>query len=256
MLNKRLENRITVKDLAEELGLTDIIEYYHFDCGHAEPEEIEMCFAHHYTVDEFDSFEIDKEYSTLVLHRKTWGQCEKCDILGQANRLNINAEKIYCSDMPRPEGFENVTLYHGLAAYSGTFSPESAKENAINLINNPSWEVCCSTRAIGPIGLIISGTVITASNIDLCSMIDMNNGRRFFEITENDHRAYKGIIHYADQLKKEWDHDEIVVKDNNITAIWVKDWAEDFMEVANELSKEYNVPVIVIGTEEEYDDGK
>ncbi len=259
MLNKRLENRITLKDFAEAIKAEEIVESYDFECGHSEYEEIEICFAHHYTIDEFDSFEIceGEEGKSLVLHRKTWGQCTDCDIFGPTNRLDKDAEKIYCSDMPRPEGFETVTKYHGLAAYSGTFSPDKAIDNAKDLINNPSWEICCSTRPIGPIGLVINGTVITASNVDLCSMIDRNNGKRFFEVSKDDHRACKGIIHYAYQLKKQWDHDEIVTKDNTVVAVWVKDWASDeFRKYADELCKQYNVPMTIIETEEEYDDGK
>lgn len=258
MLNKKLlENRITVKDFAEALGLSEIVESYDFECGHSEYEELEIDFAHHYTIDEFESFEIDEEYNSLVLHIKTWGQCTNCDIFGPTNRLDKDAEKIYCSDMPKPEGFENVVLYHGLAAYSGTFSPDKAIDNAIDLINNPNWEVCCSTRPIGPIGLTITGTVITASNIDLCSIIDKTNGKRFFEVSEDDHRACRGIIHHASQLAKKWDHDEIVTTDNIAVAVWIKDWAsEEFRNYANKLCAMYNIPLIVVGTEEEYDDGK
>lgn len=259
MSKKRLENRITVKDFAEAIKAIEVLEVYSFECGHTESDEFDTDFAHLYTIDEFDSFEIQEtaEGKTLLLYKRTWGQCTDCDIFGQINRQDINAEKIYCSDMPRPEGFDSITKYHGLAAYSGTFSPDKAIDNAIDLINNPSWEICCSTRAIGPIGLTISGTVITASNVDLCSSIDIDTGKRFFEVVEDDYRAWKGIIHYADQLKKQWDHDEIVTKDNIVVEVWIKDWAlDEFKTHAEKLCKLYNLPLTVIGTEEEYDNDK
>ena len=258
MLSRKImENRISVKDFAMEMNITEAIEAYVFECGHTEYEEFDLDFAHHHTIDEFDSFEIN-ENNELVLIRHTSGLCEECEwkqgMKGMGQKLE---QVIYCEDMPRPEGFDNVVKYHGLAAYSGTKEATGAEENAIAIQENPEWQICCSTRPIGPIGLVIEGTTITASNVDLYTRVDLENGKRYFVITDDKHdRACRGIIHSASQLEKKWDHDEIVTQNNSIARVWIKDWAiEDFGDLANELCEIFNVKLEMIETEEEYDDG-
>ena len=259
MLNrKRLENRITLKGFVEAIEITSIVEAYVFECGHTEYEEFDIEFGHLYTIDEFDGFEINEETKELKLYRNTRGQCEECEWLYSNFREDEIEyfERIYCDEMPQPEGFEHVVKYHGLAAYSGSHTPKHAIENAKELIANPSWEVCCSTRPIGPIGLVIDGITITASNVDLCTHVDVNNGRRYYEVdSDSNNRASRGIIHYAYQLQKKWDHDEIVTKDNKPAAIWIKDWAiEDFKDAADILCEEYNLELVIIKTEEDVPD--
>ena len=257
MLSRKImNNRISVKDFAMELNVT-ITEEYKYNCGHNEYEELDMDQAHIYTIDEFDSFYIDEESAELILVRNIDTECDLCELMGHSNKSSNYTEKVYCSDMPSPVGFENVTKYHGVAAYSGAYCSYDAKENAIDVFNNLEWEICCATRAIGPIGLVIDGKVLVASNVDLCTEIDKTNGKRFFVMSDSKRdRACRGIINDASQIEKKWDHDEIVVTDNKVVAIWIKDWAiDEFKDTADELCKLFNVKLEVIETEEEYDDG-
>ena len=254
MSRKIMNNRISLKDFAMELNVT-ITEEYRYNCGHSEYEEFDMDFAHLYTIDEFDDFYIDEESAELILVKNIDIDCDLCELAGYSNKGSDYIEKVYCRDMPSPIGFENVTKYHGLAAYSGAYKSYEIKENAIDVVNNPEWEICCATRAIGPVGLVIDGKVLVASNIDLCTEID-KNGRYFVMSDKRRDRAGRGIINDASQLEKKWDHDEIVVTDNKVAAIWIKDWAiDDFKDTADELCELFNVKLEVIETEAEYDDG-
>ena len=254
MLNRKImENRISIKDFAMEMNIT-ITEEYRYTCGHHEYEQLDMDEAHIYTIDEFDSFYIDEESNELIVVRNIDKECDLCELMEMehSNKSSKYTEKIYCSDMPSPVGFESVTKYHGVAAYSGAYCSYEAKENAIDVFNNPEWEICCATRAIGPVGLVVDGDVLVASNVDLCTTIDDNNGKRYFIVSDDKRsRACRGIINYAYQIEKKWDHDEIVTTNNKVARVWIKDWAkEQFEDLANELCEMFNVELEIIVTEE------
>ncbi len=242
-------SKITLKTLVEELGLVGIKEVYHFECGHKEIENMILDYAQYSTVCDYESFNIDYDKGMLYVHLNTTGKCATCELFEDDE--DEVCERIYCDEMPRPEGFEDITLYHGLAAFSGTVEANGAAKNAINIIEHPEYQICCATDAIGPMGLIIKGTVITASNIDLCSSIDKKTCRRYYDVYVDDNRACKGIIHHASQLQKQWSHNEIITMNNCIPAVWIYDWADnDYKKIAKDLANKYNIELVVIPSED------
>ena len=193
-------------------------------------------------VDEYGYFFIDERHDRLVLVEYVNDECFECE------ESQYETPKIYCSDMPKPEGFESVVKYHGIVALSRQ-DLDSGIKHLRKVVTTPSYETCCATAPIGAIGAILNGDVITASNKDLYSQVGSKG--RYFEL-EEEGDAYYGIIHYADQLKPA-DTDgamycnELVTINNSVDCIWVKIWAtEEEKRAAIELSEFYEVELMVI----------
>ena len=193
-------------------------------------------------VDEYGYFFIDERHDSLVLVEYANDECFECE------ESQYETPKIYCSDMPKPEGFESVVKYHGIVALSRQ-DLDSGIKHLRKVVTTPSYETCCATAPIGAIGAILNGDVITASNKDLYSQVGSKG--RYFEL-EEEGDAYYGIIHYADQLKPA-DTDgamycnELVTINNSVDCIWVKIWAtEEEKKAAIELSEFYEVELMII----------
>ena len=259
--------KTTIYDLYKLTGCTELVERRLCECGCISDhpyvqdlrymgandemleEILEREFGNKY-VDEFLYFTIENETLTLEVAAP---KCIDCEL-----REYKNGEKIYCLDMPRPEGFENVTKYHGIVALSRD-DLQQGIQHLKKVTTNPLYETCCATTPIGPIGVIFDAEVITASNIDLYSHVD--NKGRYYDLTEYGD-AYYGIIHYADQLGEcdtegrccYDDNDELVTINNKVTAIWIKESAGNvYREAAKQLAIEYNVDVLVIESKNKYD---
>lgn len=194
------------------------------------------------SVDEYGYFFIDERHDRLVLVEYANDECFECE------ESQYETPKIYCSDMPKPEGFESVVKYHGIVALSRQ-DLDAGIKHLRKVVTTPSYETCCATAPIGALGAILNGDVITASNKDLYSQAGSKG--RFFEL-EEEGDAYYGIIHYADQLKPA-DTDgamycnELVTINNSVDCIWVKIWAtEEEKRAAIELSEFYEVELMVI----------
>lgn len=195
-------------------------------------------------VDEYGYFFID-DNNTLVIVDYINDMCYDCE------DEEYCTPKIYCSDMPKPEGFESVVKYHGIVALSRQ-DLDAGIKHLRKVVTTPSYETCCATAPIGAIGAILNGDVITASNKDLYSQVGSKG--RYFEL-EEEGDAYYGIIHYADQLKPA-DTDgamycnELVTINNSVDCIWVKIWAtEEEKRAAIELSEFYEVELMIIDEE-------
>ena len=194
-------------------------------------------------VDEYGYFFIDETHDSLVVVEYANDMCFECE----EDEL-YSTPKIYCSDMPKPEGFESVVKYHGIVALSRQDLNAGIK-HLRKVVTTPSYETCCATAPIGAVGAILNGDVITASNEDLYSQIGCKG--RYFEL-EEEGDAYYGIIHYADQLRPA-DTDgamysnELVTINNSVDCIWVKIWAtEEEKRAAIELAEFYEVELMII----------
>ena len=149
--------------------------------------------------------------------------------------------KTYMKDLPRPVGFEDVYKMHGIIAYLRNDYTQ-AKEHLYKVLNNKEYETCCSTEAIGMVGVVLDGTVICASNCDLGSKVD-SNGRYYY--AHSDEAKY--IINNADDMTFGTDgmNDELVTIDNTLVAVWYKEHASNSeKELARELAAYYNVELI------------
>jgi hypothetical protein len=152
--------------------------------------------------------------------------------------------KIYCNEMPRPIGFENVTIYRGLNAYYGKSTFDSIFNAFIDLIDNPMKQVCCSTHTIGDIGVVLEGDVIMASNMDLQSKMDEETNRRYY-IPDGIREEH--IIYDAKDLEDNnyGINDEIIMENVKVKAIWLSYSCDDLsLFVAEHISKVYGLKII------------
>jgi hypothetical protein len=192
-------------------------------------EYCEDWFTHVY-LDEYDRTEIVD--NNLVLINEPVEKCDDCRF-----------GKTYMKDMPRPIGFEDVYKMHGIMAYGRDNTDFfAAKEHLHKVLNNPGYETCCSTEAIGNVGVVLEGDVILASNCDLGSKVD-EGGRYFYADTED--ASY--IIYNADDLTFGTNgmNDEIVTINNKIKSVWYKEHSNNKeKQFAKELAEYYNVPLI------------
>jgi hypothetical protein len=154
----------------------------------------------------------------------------KCDICAPAVQ--------YCDELPKPIGFDNRYYFHGTMAYNHC-TIEEAMQRILDVKDNPSWQICCSTRHLGPCGIIVKGDVIAVSNIDLCSDID-DNGRRYYDARH--WRANSMVYSLKDIDNTKWHHNEIIVKDHYIAALWVsRDAPIAVITAIEDLAKKLNL---------------
>ncbi len=256
MKNTKTKSAMSIYDFAMELvpsiGIDRVIVKEVYSCGCCEnsswyltslnivmqerfQELFEFDFCDKYITD-FDYFTY--EDNTLVLYMLNDEPC-------YSHYFSPRPEKVYCMDMPRPEGFEDVVKYHGITALSRTDLAQGIA-HLDKVLNTPMYETCCATVPVGPLGAIFDADVITASNIDLYSHVDAQG--RFYDLEENGD-AYNGIIHFADQLEPvdDEDNNELVTINNVAKAIWVKIWAPDkYLDAAVMLAEEYGVELIIL----------
>lgn len=180
-----------------------------------------------------DYDEIETTKSSLILVIRTEAKCRDC-----------KQGKVYMSSLPKPVGFEDVMLFHGILAYQRQANDyEGAKQHLNKVLTIPTYETCCSTEALGQVGVVLEGTVVLASNCDLCSGTD-EKGRFFYKNNVD----MSHIIYDADYLTFGTDgmNDEIVTKENKIKAVWMKENANDEERaLAEELAALYNVELMI-----------
>ena len=158
-------------------------------------------------------------------------------------------DRIYCYQTKRPEGFEGMTLMHGICALSRTDIVQGIK-HAIKVLDDPTYETCCSTECIGPVGLALKGDVITASNKDLYTQVDPENGHRYYNAYPSNLR---NIIYHAKDLAPNDSgiNDEMVTINNTLEYIWINEAeaTEEEREAALWLAEQLDVEVRYIEVE-------
>lgn len=233
---------LNIFGLYRALNLDNIVELVKYGCGHEIRTEMMNMdigkrkeFAEitkNHNVSYFDEFYIEETMfgmnRELVLVKIDKCGCPRCH----------KPEHIKCADMPRPTGFDNVELYHGVDAYNWS----DPMENLSNLLNNTSWEICTSSRMIGNFGVKCTGDVEVASSIDLCSFLF--DGARYFMVSE---RAV-GIVSDINQLDKSmWHHNEIIMKDFTVTGLWVREtYDKEIISKLKDKAKELNINLEIV----------
>lgn len=212
-----------IYSIALEYGVTHTYKAAKYSCGHIVCKESFDVVLMEYVFDsqefEYVIYEVLHAGKTMIcidiVFTETDCLCASCERL---------ASMQFCNDPSlKPVGFESVVLYHGIAAYNFDDDEEVSAydyySRVVDIIRNPQWEICCSTRCIGHIGIVAKGEVLCASNADLFTEIDCKTGLRYFDKTR--HRARHLIYDAKDLDPTVWSHDEIVTRDNKPTAIWV-----------------------------------
>ena len=153
--------------------------------------------------------------------------------------------RIYCDEINKEvKGFEDVTLYHGFNAF---FKSRPIIESFKDLLANPSYQICTSTKGLGLIGVVIEGDILVASSYDLTSGIDRENNRRYFDDVQLNDLVYD----YADlelHIDDDEENNEIVITNVKIKGVWVtSDASNKHKEFAKKLAEKYNLPLIPVG---------
>lgn len=236
--------RITVADKLRKGGYDDLVEMTIYSCNHRKIETPlayfdptidgtldEYCqdwLIHEY-IDEYD--QIQEINNKLVVIHEPDEKCEGCA-----------KGKVYCMDTKRPTGFESVVKNHGILAYQRDETDYSGAINHLEkVLTVKNYETCCSTMCLGPIGVVLDGEVVTASNEDLYSQVDSRG--RYYYATEADE-----IIYNANELRYDTElNDEIVVINPTIRYIWIKeDASNEVRSLAIFLSQKYNVKIVEV----------
>ena len=144
--------------------------------------------------------------------------------------------RIYCDEIKTTvTGFENVVLYHGFNAF---FKSRPIIESFKDLLENPSYQICTSTKWLGLIGVVVEGDILVASSYDLTSGIDEK---------QLDDLVYD----YADlelHIDDDEENNEIVITNVKIKGVWVtSDASNKHKEFAKKLAEKYNLPLIPVG---------
>ena len=153
--------------------------------------------------------------------------------------------RIYCDEINKEvKGFEDVVLYHGFNAF---FKSRPIIESFKDLLENPSYQICTSTKWLGLIGVVVEGDILVASSYDLTSGIDRENNRRYFDEKQLSDLVYD----YADlelHIDDDEENNEIVITNVKIKGVWVtSDASNKHKEFAKKLAEKYNLPLIPVG---------
>lgn len=206
--------------IASEYGVTHTFKCVKYSCGCIEEKDLTdvVFIAYMDSCDEFDYMinEVQHGLTTMicldVVYEIVDTFCPKCN-----QKLN----RVFCDSLPKPVGFDSVVIYHGIAAFNTDFldTVSDYYSRITDILRNQDWEICCSTKPIGDIGIVVKGDVICASNADLFTEIDLASGRRYFD--KSRYRASHLIFNAKDLDNSIWSHDEIVSRKNSATAVWV-----------------------------------
>lgn len=240
---------------------------YEYKCGDDEDDyNTEECYF--YSVDEFLNYvNFDDKNSSArlsiaehesiisgeimldvnIVIEKTVYVDQVCDTCGQFYDEQGNYKEGGVDKL-----FDCKIWSHGLATgFSGRLTSEEIKKRAIEVAQNPDWQICCSdkTQRIGGIGLYVQGHVLYVSNIDLWSSVDYK-GHRTFDMSN--WRSDGLITSIEDYSLDRWDHNEVILTNYKIVGIWVKDWffnqegIKDLWEEIKKTAKENNLAVHVV----------
>lgn len=253
-----------IYELYKELNAINIVNVRYFACGCVITQTDEYTMYLNDWQDDYESFdaylydmfknvqegfysEINIENNCLILTTKSVNVCPKCRV----------DDKCFIDTLDKPAGFENVTLMHGLNAYYSDGSYQFILESFDGLMAHPEWQICCSTEAIGDIGVLIKGDVLAASYLDLNTEImksGKNKGRRYYVENSRKEKANHLVESYEELIdkRKDIDHmnDEIITMNNQIVGIWkVKDaYMSNAGFEALEILKIYypNMPIVEV----------
>lgn len=176
------------------------LEWNYYDLD--EPEYMDRMRELENDITYYDDFRYDDDEILYLINNVDSSTCSSCKY-----------EQVRCIDFPRPSEFDSMRFFHGVNAFGISGDGD---ENMIKVLSNSTMELCCSTKTLGSMGVILKGEVLLASNRDLCSMIG-EDGHRCISLG-----MASDIIYTKDQMKKTITNDEYVVTNYKVSAIWVR----------------------------------
>ena len=243
-----------IYDMFMENNCEEIIERTMFTCGHFRDyevvddynmevmfEEFEGTLANYIrhnmmstNTDKYDAVKIEGKNLIAEIHVDS--KCTDCEHI---------IERRVCINTPRPQGFEDMVFMHGICALSRTDITQGIK-HIVKVLTDATYETCCSSECIGPVGIALKGEVITASNIDLFTRVG-EDGHRYYDVTK-DNEEY--IIYDAkDMAPNEFGvNDEFVTINNELQYVWYdpREATEEEREASLWLADKLGVEAIEI----------
>lgn len=176
-------------------------------------------------VHEIDPWNSKEWYSWDITVPMPVEKCETCE------------ELVPCEDFAEVyngEEWEGSVFHHGVTAFN---RQEDGVQRIIELSTCKDLQICTSTEMIGGYGISVSGDILVAANHDLWSVINENTGQRFFNCWEHD-----TVSNIEEVYNIEGDHNEIVMANFNIEAIWCKNYvASEIKEALKGLAATLDV---------------
>lgn len=152
---------------------------------------------------------------------------------------NCARKNYYAYELDRPTGFDNITMYHGLAAFGKDIDIDMLMNRVHRLYTEDNIDICCTTEGyIGPFGIAVEGTVLAASNTDIFSYRDGDRIKIDSKYIQYLVKDIKNIVHLG------VGYNEIIVTDVKIKSFWIKD--KQYEELVKELANKYNVEMTYV----------
>ena len=243
-----------IEDLLLDEYVNDVILVTVYKCGHESKYYAtydDSILEKH--LGEFVKYEIVEDYKitkkmisdkAILVYQEVEYRCASC--------WSWEEIRMYCDELPKPIGFDKVTKYHGLAAFSGADTMLLVLNNLKTINEHPEYQICCSTKALGDIGVVIEGDTLVASNVDLWTYIDPEkDNRRYFLYKDGlKNQRANGIIYNASELDDTlWDHSEIVTENNKIAYILLKEthkYDNKELELLKDTANKLNIEIKMI----------
>lgn len=144
---------------------------------------------------------------------------------------------------------EGRILLHGTKAFNGVDSYDELipLQRVLDIHNHSEWEICASTKAIGPVGIIIyNWTPLAYYNRDACSKL-VDGHREVSKLR----MKYKCSEDTFFNEPCEFSHNEAIIKDVYIHSVWISEgylWENEddtnFIKLLQEISTKYNIMVV------------
>lgn len=179
-------------------------------------EEYTKAVCSYMYIDTYDKVTFNN--GDLILEKHYQFICSEC------HEEKQKGSRIYCIDTPRPTGFDNMELHHGIVAYQRD-NIEAGIKHLVKVLEDENYETCCSTDHIGTVGATFIAEVITASNEDLYTRVDHSNGHRYYD---NIPKNIENIIYdIKDHNPGTTWNDEFVTRKHQLQSLWYKTSASD-----------------------------
>ena len=163
-----------------------------------------------------DIDEISEDWYEITLSYPSEVECNFCEM------YELNTVHAYeYAELYQGEAWEGSVFHHGVQAYNQVSDPEIAMCRIEEIHDCYDMEICTSTEMIGPYGVSVYGDIQVASKCDLWSEIDPDDGSRMFNEDSLDL-----VTEPEDLYEFHTDHNEIIVTNTVIEAIWCKDWVD------------------------------
>lgn len=211
----------------------------HYNCGHVF-EKVDVQYMTLYHMSDGSIQEEYPKYQKLVnnnnrpLHLMWYkgflptldeihvGKSQKNKVKKKKASIENITKKCLCYGCEQAKQHKNTIVNHGLSAFNKCVGIDNVFKRLDDIMKNPQWEVCCSSKDIfcGDIGIAGTGNVVSYFPVDVHSEINSTGKRTVKE------RFLKIALENGDYCG----HDELFVKSIKPLYIWCDRFYFDSLE--------------------------